>query len=141
MNDKQILTQISKTAQMGQTGINAVMPYASQPALRQALKCQRKEYASIQQQAMNLAKRKGCQLEQLGAMPKAMASVGAKSRLISGDRNSKIAGMMIQGSTRGMIESLQNAGKWKHQDHDVEQLAQKLLETQQYNIEQLKGFL
>ena len=141
MNDKQILTQISKAAQMGQYGIQSVMPYASQPALRQALKYQRKEYASIQQEAMNLAKRKGYHLESLGKIPKAMAGISARSHLLSGDRNSKIAGMMIQGSTRGVIESLQNAGKWNRQDAAVEKLAQKMLQTQQYNIDQLKGFL
>lgn len=141
MNDQQMLRQIAKTAQMGQVGIHAVMPYASQSALRQALKCQRAEYINIEQQALNLAKNRGFRPGRLSPAAKMMAQLSSKGRLISGDRNSKIAGMMVQGSTRGMIESLQNAGKWQGSDSAIAALAQKLLETEEQNLQQLKGFL
>ncbi len=126
---------------MGQNGIHAVMPRASQPALRQALKCQRKEYVSIEQEAANLAKKQGYEMTNLSPIVRNMLAMASKSRLLHGDCNSKIAGMMIQGNTRGMIESLQNIRKCAKPDPAVARLAQKMLDTEVANIRQMEGFL
>jgi hypothetical protein len=53
--NEKILSQIVKITQMGQVGINSVMPKAMQPALRQALKVQRLEYQTIGAKAKNMA--------------------------------------------------------------------------------------
>lgn len=141
IDNQKLLNQIMKAAQMGQDGIHAVMSRASQPALRQALKCQRKEYVSIEQEAVNLARKQGYHMKSLHPAVRSMAAVSARSRLIYGDANSKIAGMMIQGNTRGMIESLQNIRKCPKTDPAVAELAQKMLETEISNIRQMEGFL
>lgn len=141
IDNQKLLNQIMKAAQMGQSGIHAVMPRASQPALRQALKCQRKEYVSIEQEAVNLARKQGYQMENLSPLARNMAEIASKSRLVCGDRDSKIAGMMIQGNTRGMIESMQNMRKCPKADPAVAKLAQKMLETEVANIQQMEGFL
>lgn len=141
IDNEKLLNQIMKAAQMGQSGIHAVMPRASQPALRQALKCQRKEYVSIEQEAANLARKQGYQMENLSPVARSMAEVAARSRLMYGNRDSKIAGMMIQGNTRGMIESLQNMRKCSKADPAVAKLAQKMLDTEIANIRQMEGFL
>lgn len=139
--NEKILTQINKITQMGQTGINSVMPKAKQPALRQALKVQRFEYQSLGARAKNLAKAKGLQIENSSRMVQHMSGMSAKTRLISGDTDSKIAGMMIQGNTRGMIQSLKEMHKAKNPDPEVAQLAQKLLDTEIANIQQMQGFV
>ncbi len=141
IDNEKLLNQIMKAAQMGQSGIHAVMPRASQPALRQALKCQRKEYVSIEQEAVNLARKQGYQMENLSPVARSMAEVAARSRLMYGNRDSKIAGMMIQGNTRGKIESLQNMKKCPKADPAVAKLAQKMLDTEIANIRQMEGFL
>ncbi len=141
IDNQKLLNQIMKAAQMGQNGIHAAMPNASQPALRQALKCQRKEYVSLEQDAVKLARKHGYQMENLSPVAKGMAAMSSKSRLMYGDKNSKIAGMMIQGNTRGMIESIQNMRKCPKADPEIAKLAQKMLETEIANIRQMEGFL
>ena len=139
--NEKILSNIIKTTSYGQVGINSVMPKAQQPALRQALKVQRLEYQSIGAKAKALAKKKGLKAKDSGAMMQMMSGMGSKTRMLTGEKDSKIAGMMIQGNTRGMIQSLKRMHKSKYVDPDVAELAQKLLETEVNNIKSMEGFL
>ena len=136
-----ILTNIVKTTQFGQTGINSVMPKTEQPALRQALRVQRLEYQTIGAKAKALAKKKGLSLKESPGLMQRISSIGASGRLVFGKDDSKIAGMMIQGSTRGMVQSLKQMHRNAHVDPDVAELAQKLLETEVNNIKSMEGFL
>ena len=70
-----------------------------------------------------------------------MGAVMSKSQLMLGEPNSKIAGMMIQGNTRGMILSLKNMRRCNDPDPQVAELAQKLLETEKNNIGSMVGFV
>ncbi len=141
IDNQQLLNQIMKAAQMGQSGIHAVMPKTHQPALRQALKSQRKEYVAIEQQAAALARSQGYHITNLNPLARSMTEMASRSRLMTGNRDSKIAGMMIQGNTRGMIESLQNIKNCRDPQPAVAELAQKMLDTEICNIQQMKGFL
>ncbi len=141
MKNQQVLNDIIKTSQMGINGINVVMPKAAQPALRQALKIQRREYSDLEQRAKLLAQQKGYQIDQLKPIKRKMGALMSRGQLITGDADSKIAGMMIQGNTRGMILGLKNMHQCMNPDADVANLAQKLLETEKHNITALEGFL
>ena len=141
INSQRVLNDIIKTSQMGINGINVVMDKTSEPALRQALKVQRREYSDIEQQAKLLAQRKGYRIDQLKPITRRMGAVMSKSQLLVGEPNSKIAGMMIQGNTRGMILSLKNMHRCNDPDPQVAELAQKLLETEKNNIGSMVGFV
>lgn len=140
-DNEKILTQINQITQMGQAGINCVMPKVSQPALRQALKVQRLEYQKLGAQAKNLAKAKGLNPRDSSSLAKRMSAVGSHFHLMTRDPDSKIADMMIQGNTRGMIQSLKGMHHAKHTDPEIAKLAQKLLDTQINNIRQMEGFV
>ena len=141
INSQRVLNDVIKTSQMGINGINVVMDKTSEPALRQALKVQRREYSDIEQQAKLLAQRKGYKIDQIKPITRKMGALMSKGQLMMGERNSKIAGMMIQGNTRGMILSLKNMRRCDKPDAQVAQLAQKLLDTEKNNIESMVGFL
>ena len=141
INSQRVLNDIIKTSQMGINGINVVMDKTSEPALRQALKVQRQEYSDIEQKAKLLAQRKGYRIDQIKPITRRMGAVMSKSQLMLGEPNSKIAGMMIQGNTRGMILSLKNMRRCNDPDPQVAELAQKLLETEKNNIGSMVGFV
>jgi hypothetical protein len=141
INSQRVLNDVIKTSQMGINGINVVMDKTSEPALRQALKVQRREYSDIEQEAKLLAQRKGYKIDQLKPITRRMGALMSKGQLLMGERNSKIAGMMIQGNTRGMILSLKNIRRCDKPDAQVAEIAQKLLETEKNNIESMVGFL
>ena len=141
INSQRVLNDIIKTSQMGINGINVVMPKTSQPALRQALKVQRREYSDIEQQAKLLARQKGYRIDQLKPISRKMGALMSKGQLLMGEPNSKIAGMMIQGNTRGMILSLKNMRRCDCPDPQVADLSQKLLDTEKNNIVSMQGFV
>lgn len=141
INSQRVLNDIIKTSQMGINGINVVMDKTSEPALRQALKVQRREYSDIEQQAKLLAQRKGYRIDQIKPITRRMGAMMSKTQLLMGEPNSKIAGMMIQGNTRGMILSLKNMRRCDQPDREVAELAQKLLDTEKHNIVSMEGFV
>ena len=141
INSQRVLNDIIKTSQMGINGINVVMDRTTQPALRQALKVQRREYSDIEQQAKLLARQKGYKIDQLKPITRKMGALMSKGQLMMGEPNSKIAGMMIQGNTRGMILSLKNMRRCDCPDPQVADLSQKLLDTEKNNIVSMQGFV
>ena len=141
INNQRVLSDIIKTSQMGISGIEVVMDRTHQPALRQALKVQRKEYSDIEQQAKLLAQRKGYKIDQIKPITKTMSAMASRGQLMVGEPDSKIAGMMIQGNTRGMLLSLKNMRRCNNPDAQVAELAQRLLETEKNNIMSMEGFV
>ena len=140
-NNKEILSSILKTTQMGQVGIRTVEPYAVSPGLKTALQSQLKEYDAIEQQAMELAADRGWVLPQLHPGIKAMSRMATRMQLNGRETDSKIAGMMIKGNTQGVIKGLKNAHRCSHPDGRIAELSQKLLDTENANIHQMEPFL
>ena len=140
-SSKQVLNSLLKTTQMGQYGIQSVLKEPIRPALQQALESQLNEYDAIEREAHNIASQRGWEVSGLNPMVRMMANMGTKMRLSFGDKDSKIAGMMIQGNTRGMILGLRDTHQLQQKDIPLSNLAQKLLDTEHANIRQMQGFL
>ena len=64
-----------------------------------------------------------------------------RTRLMGRSNDSRIAGMMIQGNTRGMIKGLKNIHRYSGQDTPVRVLSQKLLDCETANIRQMQQYL
>ena len=139
--NEKILTQINKTAQIGQYSIHQVLPRAQQPALRQALQSRLEEYREIENEAQKLADAQAMRIRDCSHILRQMIGLTARARLAGGDRDSQIAGMMIQGGTRGMIQSLKGMHQCRKPEPAVARLSQKMLDAQNSSIQQFKGFL
>lgn len=138
---KDILSSILKTTQMGQTGIRCVLKLPLRSTLRTALKEQLEEYDSIEQEAQSIASSRGWTLEELDPTVKSMAKMVTRTRLSFGNVNSKVAAMMIQGNTRGIIKGYKNIHQLYESDERVSTLTQKLLDCESANVKQMQGFL
>ena len=140
-DSKDILSSLLKTTQMGQVGIRSVEKAANGEQLKKALKSQLKEYNQIEQETYALARERGWQLSELNPMARTMADMASRSKLMYNKNDSRIAEMMVQGNTRGVIKSLKNLHRYHQNDGQVTALAQKLLECENNNIKQMEGFL
>lgn len=140
-SSKEMLSSILKTTQMGQIGIRSVLDTSMRPGLRKALESQLQEYDSIESEAHAIASQRGWELSELDPAIRFMSNMMAKMQLTRGNADSKIAGMMIQGNTRGMIKGLKNSHQFTSQDEQVSTLTQKLLDCEKANIRQMQGFL
>ena len=140
-NDRQMLGSILRTTQAGQISIQKVMNTSMRPGLRKVLQSQLQEYNSIESEAYALASQRGWELREI--QPGKRIAVGMKTRmkLSRGNPDSKIADMMIQGNTQGMILVLKNLHQLQQQDSQVSALSQRLLDCETANIRQMQTFL
>ena len=132
-NNKEILSSILKTTQMGQVGIRSVLDTCMLPGLRSALESQLHEYDSIESEAHRIASQRGWEIKDLDPAVRFFADRMTRMRLNGKNTDSKIAGMMIQG--------IKNAHQYPAEDLQVNILSQKLLDCETANIRQMQGFL
>jgi len=75
----------------------------------------------------------------------AMAKMGSKTmtmmKTMKDDSEEHLAEMMYQGSAMGVTKIIRNMREFTGNDKEVRALAQRLLETEERNMEQMKKFL
>ena len=140
-NSQQILSSVLKTTQMGQIGIRSVLDTRMRPGLRRALEQQLREYDQIETEAHTLAAQRGWELKDLDPAVRMMSNMVTRMKLSAGGTESKIADMMIQGNTKGMIKGLRNLHQFPREDSRITALSQKLLDTETANIRQVQACL
>ena len=140
-NSKEILSSVLKTTQMGQIGIRSVLDTSMRPALRKALESQLHEYDTIETEAHSIATQRGWELKELDPSVRMMADMMTRMKLRGSNTDSKIAGIMIHGNTKGMIKGLRNIHQFADQDAQVQTVSQKLLDCETANIRQMQGYL
>ena len=138
---KDVLSSIIKTTQMGQIGIRSVLNAPLRASLKDALRSQLREYDAIEREALALAASRGWTLKQLDPAIKNMTNMMSKMKLSFGDVSSKTAAMMIQGNMKGVIKGYKNLNQFAVPDERVRILSQKLLDSENANIQQMQGFL
>ncbi len=137
-----MLNSIRKTTEMGAYGIRAVMEETQDPALYKELKAQLSEYEKIYDEADALLKDRGGTAKNVNPMAKLSSSMTAKMQIrMSKDPNAKVADLMMQGNTKGMIKSIHNNRTMGVLDPKVSNLSNRLLQTEQANIDTLKTYL
>ena len=136
-----MLSSALKTTQMGQIVIRSVLDTTMKPQLRQALEDQLKEYDSIETEAHTIAFQRGWEVPELDPAVRFMADRVTRMKLMGRGSDSRIAAMMIQGNTRGMIKGLKNIHHMKQPDQRIQTLTQKLLDCETANIRQMQQFL
>lgn len=109
--------------------------------LQQTLHDQLEEYDAIEKKAYELATRRGWLVGALDPSVERMASAMTRMRLLGGEVDSKIAGMLVQGNTKGMIKSLRDLHRTHPIDGQVAALARNLVEREKENIQVATEFL
>lgn len=139
--NQDILSSLLKTTQMGQVGIRSVLKASASPKMEQALHSQLREYDIIESEAHAIAKKKNWKLQELNHGVRIMSDMMTRMKLSYDCSDSKIAEMMVQGNTRGVIKSLKNIHRYKNRDHQIAELSRKLLDCENENIKQMEAFL
>ena len=111
------------------------------PGIRKALESQLKEYDAIETEAHALASQRGWELRELDPAIRMMSDMMTRMKLSGQGSESKIADMMIQGNTKGMIKSLKDLHQFTGDDERVRTLSQKLLDCENANIRQMQQYL
>ena len=137
-----MLNAIRQTTEMGCYGIKSVLNETANREFRGALRAQYDEYAQIYEEADRLIRERGGRIKDLNPMAKYGSAMSSKMRVrASIDPTAKIAELMLQGNTRGMIKSMHNIRTMGTLEPRVASLSRRLLQTEQNNINQMKKYL
>ncbi len=139
-DDCTLLNHIRQTTEMGVDGIDSVIQYAD-GTFRQALEQQRTEYNKIHSSADQLLRKHGGRPEDVSAFAKWSSELSSGVKTMMDSSQSNIADMMIRGNTMGVTKGLQTMRECNVSDTAVTSLANKLIATEQANINQMKKFL
>lgn len=138
---KEILTSVLKTLQLDQIGIRSALESSMCPALRKTLESQLRELDSIETEALSIATQRGWDLEDLDPVLCFITDRLTRIQLKAHNTDSKIAGIMIQRNTKGMIQGLKNIHQFVKKDDQIRILSQKLLDCETANIRHMQIFL
>ena len=141
MPKEELLQYIHKTADMGVSGLEDVLPKTEDQELFSTLEKQKTQYEKVRQEARRLLERQGESVNDASAMAKLSANMMSAGKLLFDASPEKIAEMTIQGTTMGVTKTIRHLHDYRGQDPQVKGLAQKLLEKEESNVEQLKPFL
>ena len=141
MKETELLQYVHKTTEMGRDGIQTVLKYAEDETFHQALEQQKTEYDKLNGACARMLQERGEDPKGVNPVARASTQVMAAMQAMADHSTSKIAEMMVQGNTMGMVKSIQHLHDYHGQDRRVRELAETLLKTEEANIEQMKKFL
>lgn len=139
--NQQFLSDLLKTIQTGQVEIRSVMDTSLGSGLRSALERQLREYDSMETEVYTLSLQRGWELPELDLGSRFLKDRRIRMKLNGRKTDSRIADILIQGNTKGMIQGLKNLHQFEGQDHQIRILSQKLLDCENAHIRQMQQFL
>lgn len=142
MSDKaELLNFIYKNAQMGEESIGYLLQKTDDARMQKHLQAQQTEYRSITRRAKDMLQSAGSPVTDIGSMARMSAHMMVNMKTMTDNTPSHMAQMMIEGSTKGVIEMTKKLKLYEGVDRQAERLGQHLLEREEQNIEKLKAFL
>lgn len=137
----EFLKYVTKNAEMGFTAIKDLIKAIDDKEFKKIIKEQEKKYKEIYDEACDLLDNYEEEPKDLTKMEKISSYIMIKMELIKDSSINNIAEMMIKGSNMGIIDIKKKLNSYDELDKKVNHLGEKLLETEENNIEQLKPFL
>lgn len=126
---------------MGQIGIRSALDTHMSNDLRAALQSQLREYDTIEKEAHTIESMHNWKVPEANPAVRRTADWMIRMRLPRRGNDSKLAAMMIQGNTRGMIKGHRNLRRLACNDQEITSLSKKLIAYEENNIKQMQRFL
>ncbi len=141
LNKIEMLDFIARNAEMGCCGIAHIKNYARNSKLQKALRTQMIEYGKIYANANNMLKNNMEQPQHINTVVRKVTKHFTRRNMEKDCSDSHIAQMMIAGNVRGLNKIVDRMRQYDKSDAKVQNLAQRLLETEYNNIHQMTEFL
>ena len=141
MNDIDMLKCIAQNAEMGCQGVTAVRKRIDNKAVDDLLLTQLTRYGKIFHAAGQMLRNRGESVHHISPVAKTMTRLSAQMDLRRDSTPSHVAEMMIKGSTMGVNKLVHNLREYDRADSSVTLLANKLLDTEEEHIRELRAFV
>ena len=135
-----MLSDIHKNADMGQDTLRHILDATKDAEFSKTVSRQMQEYEKAFQVSGQMLKARNAPEEQKEApmISKWMAHMNINRKSMQDMQTSKLAEMLIQGSTMGIIEETESLKKHPEADEPMQQIARDMIQFAQDSIERLK---
>lgn len=137
----ELLNFIYQNAQMGTETIRQFADIVKDAEFIKHLKTQYHEYKLIVEEARELLNQNGYDEKGINAFEKLRTYLMINMQTLTDKSASHIAEMLIIGSNMGVINCVKNLKKYSNADKNIRDLMDRLLKSEENNIQQLKNFL
>ncbi len=137
----ELLEHMIKSTEMGMNGIKDILEKAGEKKLRDELKSEYAEYEDIHREAAALLSEYGEAPKGIGAFARVSSEVMTEIETAFDSSSSKLADMMIKGTTMGVTKSIKLMNSYDGDDMRIKDLCEKLKKLEENRINKLKAFL
>ena len=141
-NEKDLLNYIRQNTEMGIDGIDMIFDHVKSEEFRSVLSKQKSEYKKYYSDADSLLRKKGGEPEEISAIAKVSTTVMGKMKNLTDREDSDYAEDMIKGTSMGISKLIKHIHNYCGESNsDALSLGEKLLDTEEANLEDIKRFL
>ena len=140
-NSIKLLEFIYKNAKMGSTSIGDLIDVNEDVRFRDELVHEKETYDAFVKKVIKVMKDMGKEVKDLSYFSQLQSYLMIKMETIKDKSVEHLAGMMMQGSTMGIVQITKKIRDYKDSDKRVVNLAKELLEIEEQNFYELKKYL
>jgi len=137
----EFLNYIHQNAEMGKDTINQLMGISQDEEYKKVLMSQMQEYKMIYDSTDEKLKEINKETKDINAFSKVSTYAMVNLKTLADKSPSHISEMLIQGSTMGIVDLTKKLKEYASADEEILDLANKLLQLEQKNVEDCKKYL
>ena len=137
----ELLNFVYQNSQMGVDTVKQLIGIVEDDELKKYLESHYNKYNEIHLDAKKALNNNGYDEKGIGAMDKIKTYLMINWQTLTDKSSSHIAEMLIIGSNMGIINAVKNLKKYKNAEPSIREMMEKLLHTEENNVQQLKEFL
>lgn len=137
----ELLNYIYQNSEMGTDTIEHLIGIAEDENFKSTLRSQFDEYKMINDITNEKLKEKYKEPKDINAFSKATTYMMINLRTLTDKSTSHISEMLIRGSTMGIVDITKKIKEYSNADKEIVDIANKLLEFEQRNVEECKKYL
>ena len=139
---EEILAEIYRNCHLALESISDILPAIEDEELKAEILHQHEEYERISGKSACLARDKGLEVKEPGAVKKAMMWSSIKMSTLMDNTRSHIAEMMVQGTVMGITSLKTSLGELpENDDEEITALLKELISVEEEFEKKLKEFL
>lgn len=137
----ELLNFVYQNAEMGVNTMKQIIDMVEEDSMKKHLRKQLTSYEDFQQEARKLLNENGYDEKGISALDRLKTYLMINMQTMSDQTPSHIAKMLITGSNMGIVEATQNLKRYEHADKAASGLMERLMKTEEKNVQELKKYL
>ena len=141
LQDVELLNHIHQNADMARDSLRHILELSHSDRFSDAIRTQIDGYTKAYETSDRMLAERGSVGKDARPMSKTMANVTGRMESMMDPTDSRLAEMVIKGSTMGITKLTKQLHDYQSEDQEVREFAENQIKREQSNIERMKPFL